>query len=442
MKKVFDQAAIYAVSAKIASLGVGFGTLLLIAHFLNDVERGFYLTFYSVVALQVFFELGLGSILIQYAGHEFAHLNWGASNQIEGSIYHRNRYYSLIRLTVKWYAVMALLFTAALIPIGLVFFNHHQDAQPAHWRMVWITLVVITAFNLYLSPLLSLLEGAGKVASVARVRLVQSLAGAFLGWSAMLMGLGLWAAPAITFGTFLVSLIWLTMHFRQVLRAALYTVIDRLDQQISWSQEILPMQWRIGLSWMSGYLIYQLFNPIVFYQLGAKTAGKMGLSIALVSALATLAASWYATRTPVLANLIARQQTNGAVYLFKRTTKITTLFLIIIFLAFFGFYSGLVSVYPSIADKFLDMNALLMLMVAMTANHIISCQAAFARTFKEEPYLFYSLVMAVLTLLIVFFGVRLLGINGMLVLYMALMVLVALPFSTMTFRYFMRQRIT
>ncbi|AXI04265.1 lipopolysaccharide biosynthesis protein [Aquirhabdus parva] len=441
MRKVFDQAAIYAVLARIASLGVGFGTLLLITRYLSDIERGFYLTFYSIIALQVFFEMGFGSILIQYAGHEFAHLNWSKLNYIEGTIHHRNRYYSLIKLSVKWYAVIAFLFTIVLIPVGLVFFNHHQDAQPAHWRMVWIVLVVITALNLYLSPFLSLLEGAGKVASVARMRLLQALTGAFLGWSAMITGLGLWAAPAITFGTFLVSLIWLIMHFRQVLRTAIYTVIDRLDHQISWSREIFPMQWRIALSWMSGYLIYQLFNPIVFYQLGAKMAGKMGLSMAMVSALGTLAASWYATRIPAVANLIATQQVNAAVHLFKRTTVITTLFLIMMALIVFGFYKGLVSIYPTIADKFLSMDALCILMVAITANHIISCQAAFARTFKEEPYLYYSLVMAVLTLFIVFFGVHLLGIVGMLGLYLVLMVLVALPFSTLTLRYFMSQRL-
>lgn len=36
------------------------------------------------------------------------------------------------------------------------------------------------------------------------------------------------------------------------------------DFRVSWKTEIWPLQWRIALSWLSGYFIFQLFTPILF----------------------------------------------------------------------------------------------------------------------------------------------------------------------------------
>ena len=38
--------------------------------------------------------------------------------------------------------------------------------------------------------------------------------------------------------------------------------------RVSWKHEIWPFQWRIAVSWMSGYFIFDLINPVAFYFCG------------------------------------------------------------------------------------------------------------------------------------------------------------------------------
>jgi len=69
-----DGAILYTTSARIIQAGGGIVTAFLLARFLSKEEQGFYFTFASVLAIQIFFELGLGGILTQFVAHEMAHI--------------------------------------------------------------------------------------------------------------------------------------------------------------------------------------------------------------------------------------------------------------------------------------------------------------------------------------------------------------------------------
>lgn len=69
-----DRAVAFTVLARGWSSLAGVGTLTLIAHFLSPAEQGYYYTFYSLVALQIVFELGFSVVILQTASHEAAHL--------------------------------------------------------------------------------------------------------------------------------------------------------------------------------------------------------------------------------------------------------------------------------------------------------------------------------------------------------------------------------
>src|ERR1700722_5120239 len=70
----FDNAVAFGFLARVWSMGAGVVALLLIAAFFTPQIQGFYYTFTSLVALQVFAEMGLGQVIIQFAAHEWAHL--------------------------------------------------------------------------------------------------------------------------------------------------------------------------------------------------------------------------------------------------------------------------------------------------------------------------------------------------------------------------------
>src|SRR5262249_21228713 len=82
-------------------------TLLMIATYLSAEEQGYFYTFNSLVALSVFFELGLSYVLMQAAAHESAHLAWTAGGALAGAPAHLSRLAAILRKGVRWYLVAA-----------------------------------------------------------------------------------------------------------------------------------------------------------------------------------------------------------------------------------------------------------------------------------------------------------------------------------------------
>ena len=72
-----DRAIAYALLSKVWLLFAGPITLYLISLYLTPEMQGFYYTFLSLVALQVFIELGFYVVITQFASHEWAHLSFG-----------------------------------------------------------------------------------------------------------------------------------------------------------------------------------------------------------------------------------------------------------------------------------------------------------------------------------------------------------------------------
>lgn len=111
--------------------------------------------------------------------------------------------------------------------------------------------------------MLSIAEGCGFVAQVAKMRLFQTLTAALFAWLVLLSGFGLYANAATALATFAVGSLWIHRNFYHVIKAAIQCP-DKSQQGNLWKDEILPMQWRIAISWLSGYFIFNLFNPVAF----------------------------------------------------------------------------------------------------------------------------------------------------------------------------------
>ena len=71
-----DKAIFYTLVGRSLGIPVSVLTIFFIARYLSPEEQGYYYTFGSIVALQVFFELGLTGIITQFVAHEASHLSW------------------------------------------------------------------------------------------------------------------------------------------------------------------------------------------------------------------------------------------------------------------------------------------------------------------------------------------------------------------------------
>ncbi|EGB6262000.1 hypothetical protein H7395_002584, partial [Salmonella enterica] len=192
-----DKAIRYVIFGKIISVLTGLLLIMLISHYLSKDAQGYYYTFNSVVALQIIFELGLSTVIIQFASHEMSALKYDYSERdIIGESKNKQRYLSLFRLAIKWYAVIALLIILIVGPIGYVFFTQ-KEGLGVPWQGAWLLLTIVTAFNIFLVSVLSVAEGSGLITDVNKMRMYQSLLAGILAVSLLISGFGLYATSAI-----------------------------------------------------------------------------------------------------------------------------------------------------------------------------------------------------------------------------------------------------
>src|ERR1017187_5170515 len=104
-----DRAIAFTVLARFWSSFAGMVTVLLIARFLSPNEQGYYYTFFSLVALQIVFELGFSFVVLQLAAHERAQLTFLPDGRVEGNPVAHARLASVLQMSVRWYSIAGLL---------------------------------------------------------------------------------------------------------------------------------------------------------------------------------------------------------------------------------------------------------------------------------------------------------------------------------------------
>jgi hypothetical protein len=414
-------------------------TVVAVPLWLTKTEQGYYFTFASILALQVFFELGLNYVLVQFVGALMAKLHWQESGELGGDVIALARMRSLVTIIVRVFLTLALVYFLAVGIGGAVFFGTSGSAPPPHWQVSWWLVTACTAGNLFVSPLLAISEGAGKLGRIARIRTWQSIMGYSAAWAAMAAGLGLLAIPFIAAANLLGSSVWLSTEGRYLRTLIASKAPAEVDGgQLHWRTDIFPFQWRIALSWASGYLIFQLFNPIIFKYHGAAAAGKVGLALAIFSSLTTLAMSWVNAKSPLFANYIGAGRHAEACSLFKHQFGISLIANSAMTLAILVGYMVLRTLGIALIDRMPDFAVLAWIAVAATSNQIVFSMAVFMRAHGTEPLLLPSIVTGAATLLVMaLVGTR--SIEWAMALYAAVQVLVCLPWvATLFFKRFWR----
>jgi hypothetical protein len=373
----------------------GAATLLLLPLWLSPDEQGYYYTFASVLALQVFFELGLNHVLAQLVSHEVAHLTRTEGGRLDGPAWHLERLKSLSNMARRWYAVAALLFATIGGGAGALFFLYKGVLYPSQWLGTWVVMVGATAINLWYSPGLAVMEGCGQVGQVARLRLVQSVIGYSLLWLLMYGGAGLWVAAAVPVASVLCTGYWLRNQ-GDMLRWLARHPIDA-TKVMHWRTDVLPLQWRIAVSWISGYFILNLFTPLVFAHQGAVEAGRLGMALTLFTAISTIGMSWVNAKAPNFAMHIARGERRELNTKFIAVASRSVAFTAIASLMTVAMACLLSTQDLPFMMRIAPIDVLCCLAVVTIANGAVYAAAIYMRAHREEPMLPVSVVMAVLT---------------------------------------------
>lgn len=358
--------------------------LLIILHFSPEMQ-GYYYTFASLLALQVFVELGLGQVIQQFASHEWSRLELDPRGQIVGSPEALSRLVSLGRLAVGWYAAAGGLLAVGLGAAGFLFFSRAPQGHPeVSWTLPWLALCVLTGVKLATAPLWSILEGCNQVSQVYAFRVGEGILGAVGAWIAVVAGAGLWTGSVVTG----VGLLWAALYLRKRYCAFFRTFYSPPGgPRIPWRAEVWPMQWRIALTWLSGYLAYSLYTPVMFHYHGPRAAGQMGMTWSLIGALSAVASLWVTARTAQFGILIARRDYPALDRLFVRCTAacccVALAGALLIWLAVHGLYS---MEHPA-SHRLLPPLPCALFLAATFLMLLSFPQAVYLRAHKKEPFL-------------------------------------------------------
>ncbi len=430
----FDQAVAFSMASRAWSALAGLITLIAIGRFLSDAEQGYYYTFASVLGFQVFLELGLTYVIMQFASHERAKLRISNAGTIDGDMESKARLASLLRIALRWYILASILFVCLILPSGFLILAQNATVQIA-WQIPWMLVVFLTAFTFFLSPISAIIEGCGLVASVARFRFLQSVIANIVLWGSLLASARLFSLFFYAATNLLCQIIWLALLYRHFLIDLLKST--KATFPILWKDEIWPFQWRIALSWLSGYFIVQAFTPLLFIFRGAVEAGRMGMSLSLMSVVSSTSLTWVYTKAPRFGILAARGNINELDNLFFSSlrnaiaTALLTSAILLSSLALFNYFEF------QLVNRVLPLTPLLFLTFSTLLAVIVSAEATYLRAFKKEPFLIISLTGGLLTFVISLSIVRTFGVSGMVIIYFLVNLFLGLGLGTFIFN---RQR--
>jgi hypothetical protein len=277
-------------------------TALLVTHFLSLEEQGFYYAIGGLLSGCLLLDLGLSSLLVQIAARMSSGIELDVKGGLTPSENGHSAFLALVGWSRRWYARIAAL-SLALMPLGFLYFSSSETSPGSiDWHWPWVMAVICVALSLPAYPLVSIIEGMGRVSEAYWVRLGQYVLGAALAWICLLGGQGLFAPAMAPLAIAVVVYCWAGARYRNFFASS-----NQVDEtEFAWRSEVWPLQRRVALSWLANYLLLSSPTLIVFYFGDAADAGRLGLSIVVSNLIGSMCASWLVAKVPRITQLIAQ----------------------------------------------------------------------------------------------------------------------------------------
>ncbi|MBN2108340.1 MAG: hypothetical protein JW832_13020 [Deltaproteobacteria bacterium] len=237
-----------------------------------------------------------------------------------------------------------------------------------------------------------MIEGMGFVAESIRVNLWGGAMQILLTIVGLTAGLRLYAAP-------LAGAVALSINFAFAWHL-LYAVIRSTghygkDVRIDWMHDVFPYQWRIALSWVSGWFIFSAMMPVVFRQLGPEEAGRFGLAMSISGFINTLAMNWTSTKSAIWGHMASRKEWKSMDKLFWKVTPLAVGIAALASIMALLLVPHLGEWIPRFSGRVPEWPVLFMLCAVTVMNQIVFAEAFYLRAHKREPFLANSIFIGV-----------------------------------------------
>ncbi len=362
-------------------------------------------------------------MIVQFGSHERALLNYGSNDGLTGDRIALARFRSLVQSAVRWYASAGVLYLGIVGAGGVAFFSR-AGSDGIYWLWPWLCIVIVSCLNFLLVPLYQTLLAVDEVVSYWRQRLGQRIVYVTLICAAIALGAGLWALVVASAS----SVIWGSLYLRRTHWPLIKgSFVASAESGMNWKEEVWPMQWRVAVSFASGYLVSYALTPLAFLASGPVLAGKVGMTISILSVLSAVAANWLSTKVPRFGMFVARGEVERlnrefgaalgqAAIVASAGSIAVSVGLVVGAWLHLGFVGRLLSPGGAVA-----------VLLGGVIGVMVQGLCVYFRAFKREPLAGFLFVNAILVVVVSYFGARFWGGLGLGLGYLGVSLLLQAP---------------
>lgn len=396
---------------QVGSVGL---TSILIPFFVDEVEQGIYFVFLNLVAAQLLFELGLNQAVLQVASHIIDR----SSTSYRALILWLDGVYK--RIALKFYLTLSLLGVAYLY-----FFTPREYLYAIYY---WLFIALFVAFGLSVTYRYPLIESENKVALSYRGKFLPLFFSTACVWVLLFLGFELISVVVGYAIQSVISYLWLNKNHP----------VTKRESEVGASHDlhILQVQGiknKFALSYIGGFIGFNSVVPVIYAMVSPADAGRVGLSLALFSAVTLVASSFVTAKNASMANLIATgrfQELNGGFAKYFGSSVVAS---VCFSIAVFALLAVLNAIGYGLSDRLMAVPVLIAVALAACVNTAIYSMAIYVRSHKVEPFVSASVITGFMTLVLALGGAKYSAswsVSG----YVASVLLVSFPWTIAIFK--------
>lgn len=353
---------------------------VLVLVFFSSEGQGYFFTFLSFGAFMQLADFGL-----TYAGMQTAsHLAASDTQDALARLRHK-----ILRLSL-WATLLAVI-VAGYFGTTTMLKGDALTSSPVSWQAPWVAFLLSAALNQPLSVRLAVREGCGHIGEIWLIRLIQEGVAGLILVAVLAFDGGLWALPAAMFGRVVPGTILLLIREGDAIPPV-------PDHGLVWRRDVWPFQWRIGLSYVCGFLLFRAVPPILLAQQGPVLAGQFGLAFSMMNMAISLTIAWPSSQAARYGRLVADGNYEELVRQFRPVFWRSTLLAVFVFILGNLAIHLFVATFPRFSPRFPEPMVTALVLAAAMAHHVSITTTIPLRAERHDPFLPATLFGSALTI--------------------------------------------
>ena len=424
----FDRKVVTGLGAKLLGLCAGPLGAVITVLTLSVEKQGLYYLFASLLALRALFELGAGTSVVQISAHARTGDESPNGSPLEPAF---------VATVNHWMRRVATIY-GVLAGVGGYMFLAVKLGNDPQTLLAWVAFIAISSLQFSSEGRWGLLDGADKVSEVNVLRIKNSIIQYVVQWSLLFCGAGLLSFCLGATSAYISQ----EIHFR-TRYPWMYAPRNAQEPMLlkKYQMELVGLVKRASQTYIAGYFVFQVQQPICFHFLGGAASAKLGFTQSVGTAIIGVPSVWLAMNFPRLAHLVADNEITAARKLFKTKWIQLTCFTVMGFFMAWAATRVLGNV-PRFADRFMTERGCLLLFTSLCIQTIAMGLIYWPRAFKVEPFVRVAYVQMIATPLLFYFMVRGWGLEGAAIASISTWAIGALGISLIAHQYWVRSEKT